>query len=93
MFSQDSLFMPAEVDGNEWKYDIYLTESFDLTVQSSNAFTEEGDCFLLKIQMIPDAYPDIVVDMVTEELGQQYYFQVQLRMIMVLKDWQWYISC
>jgi hypothetical protein len=74
MWAQDSLFSPAETNGNEWHYDIYLTESFDLTIQSSNAFTKSGDKFPLKIQMIPDSYPDIVGDMVTEELGKKYYF-------------------
>ena len=74
ILAADSLFSTAKSVENEWQYDIYFTESLDLTVESSNAFTDEGDRFPLKIQMIPDAYPDIVGDMVTEELGRQYYF-------------------
>ena len=74
MSAQDSVFRPDEIIGNEWLYEIYLNESYDLTVESSNAFTSAGDRFPLKIQMIPDAYPEIVAEMVTEELGRQFYF-------------------
>ena len=71
---QDTLFSTVEVRGNQWNYSFSMNESYNLVVRSSNAFASNGDRFPLKIQMIPDAYPDIVCEMIEDEMGRQFYF-------------------
>ena len=74
IIDSDTLFSSVEIEGNQWDYHFSMNKSYNLTVRSSNAFASNGDRFPLKIQMIPDAYPDIVCEMIEGEMGRQFYF-------------------
>jgi len=51
-----------------------LKKDTKLEIRSSNRWSEKQEIFELNLKMIPDAFPEIIAEMVTEDLGRKFYF-------------------
>jgi len=74
VFLSDSVAISPARNENVWDYSFNLKKDTKLEIQSANRWTEKKEMFELKLKMIPDAFPEINAEMVTEDLGRKFYF-------------------
>jgi len=74
IISADSLSISPERKENVWTYNFILKKDAKLEIRSSNRWSEKQETFELNLKMIPDAFPEIIAEMVTEDLGRKFYF-------------------
>lgn len=74
ILSGDSLNFSPVRNENVWTHNFVLSKDTKLEIRSSNRWSEKLESFELNLKMIPDAFPEIIAEMVTEDLGRKFYF-------------------
>jgi hypothetical protein len=73
-WNDSTYILPNRVENNSWSFDLQIKQTLNLTAKSINSYANSSDSFPLDIDLIKDAFPDIVGELVTEEPGRQFYF-------------------
>ncbi|MBU1369670.1 MAG: hypothetical protein KJ578_06225 [Bacteroidetes bacterium] len=74
IYRSDSTSETLVKEDNRWNYDFQLLTNEKLVIHSSNKWSPADEVFELNLKMIADAFPEIVAEMVTEDLGRNFYF-------------------